>query len=119
VAWRLVEQRNDLDHALRWARRAVALSPQDGNIRDTLAWVLFQQGVRDEALREQQRAVTQMPECWECLDHLGDMYAAANRSADAHDAWRRALTALAATPDNRLEHPREELRTRVTRKLGD
>jgi TPR repeat protein len=119
VAWRLAEQRSELDHALRWARRAVALAPQDGNIRDTLAWILFRQGVRDEALREQQRAVAQMPECWECLDHLGDMYAAADRSEEARDAWRRALTALEATSDNRLEHPREELRMRVTRKLGD
>ena len=119
VAWRLVEQRTELDRALRWARRAVALAPQDGNIRDTLAWILFNQGVRDEALREQQRAVAQLPACWECLDHLGDIYAAVNRGEEARDAWRRALAALEATPDSRLEHPRAELRTRVTRKLGD
>jgi TPR repeat protein len=119
VAWRLVEQRSELERALRWARRAVALAPQDGNIRDTLAWILFHSGARDEALREQQRAVTQMPECWECFDHLGDMYAAANRGDEARDAWRRALATLETTPDNRLEHPRAQLRERVTRKLGD
>lgn len=118
VAWRLAEQRADLDHALRWARRAVALAPQDGNIRDTLAWILFHQGAREEAMREQEQAVRQMPECWECADHLGDMYAAGGRNDEARAQWERALALLERTPDAQLEHPRERLRERVTRKLG-
>ena len=62
LAWPLVDpeqerQGADLEYALRVARAAVALSPMDPGVRDTLAWALFANDRFEEALAEGRRAL--------------------------------------------------------------
>ncbi|NTV52729.1 MAG: tetratricopeptide repeat protein [Candidatus Firestonebacteria bacterium] len=85
-----------LPEAEGWARRAVALEPENGNYHDSLGWVYFQEGKYAPALEELQRAL----ECFrshpadlapEVYDHLGEVYSKLNRREDALRAWRRAL----------------------------
>jgi tetratricopeptide (TPR) repeat protein len=95
-----------LDLARLMIEKAVAAEPQNAAYRDSLGWVLFQQGRYAEAIRELEAAVTQSTEHGGVdterpgtpdpviLDHLGDAYHKQGRTAEAIDAWRRAIQLL-------------------------
>jgi WD40 repeat protein len=53
---------DDFAFGLRLAQAATALAPEESNIRDTLAWALFANGLHDEALIESARALELAPE---------------------------------------------------------
>lgn len=61
TAWLAVRLRRELPAALDHARRAVELSPQSHESRDTFAEVLFQLGRRDEAVTEMKKCIEQAP----------------------------------------------------------
>ncbi|MGE0479495.1 MAG: tetratricopeptide repeat protein [Phycisphaerae bacterium] len=62
LAWILAETQSNLDEALEFSTRAVALAPQEPNLRDTRAYILTRRpaGLR-EALSEYQRAAELHP----------------------------------------------------------
>ncbi len=76
LAWVLATAGMMLDDALRLAKRAVELAPDDGNVWDTLGEAHFRRGEYQDAVRAQTRAVVLSPgnepfkqrlEQWEAL----------------------------------------------------
>jgi predicted Zn-dependent protease len=57
AAWLSACCRRNLDKALAYARKAVALAPRAAGYQDTLAEVLFQLGKKDEAVAVQKKVV--------------------------------------------------------------
>src|SRR5512132_243311 len=102
-----VEQGQNLDKAEAMIRKAVELRPNDGYIVDSLGWVLFRLGRREEAVIHLERAVELKPEDPVINDHLGDAYWAVDRQREARYQWQ---TALASDPE-------PELKTAVEQKL--
>jgi tetratricopeptide (TPR) repeat protein len=61
VAWVSVVCGRNLDKALVHARKAVEMAPKNAAYHDTLAEVLFQKGMKKEAIAAQKKAVELMP----------------------------------------------------------
>jgi tetratricopeptide (TPR) repeat protein len=85
------DQGRNLDEAKAMLLRATELRPQDGNIADSLGWVLFRLGDHKGAVRWLEKAVELEPRSAVINDHLGDAYWAAARQREAQFQWRRAL----------------------------
>ena len=86
------EQGKNLDRAKAMLLRATELKPQDGNIADSLGWVLFRLGSLPEAVTWLEKSVELEPRNSVINDHLGDAYWANGRQREARFQWRRALT---------------------------
>jgi len=82
----------NLERAKIMLEDAVAQRPQDGNIADSLGWVLFRMGDLPAAITQLERAVELEPRNATINDHLGDAYWAAGREREARFQWQRALT---------------------------
>ena len=80
----------NLDKAMDYIRRAVALRPNDGYILDSYGWVLYRNGHFDEAAQWLEKSVAQVPDDSNILDHLGDAYWQTGRQAEARFKWKRA-----------------------------
>lgn len=88
------DQRKNLSRALEMVQKAVAAEPTNRAYRDSLGWVYYRLGRHTEAIAELELAVKGQPgeEAPDgvILDHLGDAYLAAGRSADAVRVWKLA-----------------------------
>ncbi|MBN2023985.1 MAG: tetratricopeptide repeat protein [Pirellulales bacterium] len=82
-----------LERALAMVQKAVEAEPDVAAYRDSLGWALFRLGRLDEALAELERAAAADPTEGELLEHLGVVYDALKRPADAEATWRRAIDA--------------------------
>jgi tetratricopeptide (TPR) repeat protein len=85
------DQGRDLERAKAMLVRATELRPQDGNIADSLGWVLFRLGDLPGAVHWLEKAVELEPRSSVINDHLGDVYWAVGRQNEARFQWRRAL----------------------------
>ncbi|MBS7813686.1 tetratricopeptide repeat protein [Roseococcus pinisoli] len=92
LAYTWADQGVHLDRARAMLEAAAAQRPQDGNIADSLGWVLFRMGDLRAAVQQLERAVELEPRNSTVNDHLGDVYWALGRQSEAHFQWRRALT---------------------------
>jgi tetratricopeptide (TPR) repeat protein len=92
-----IERGVNLEKAQGMLERAVALSPNDAFIADSLGWALYVQKKYDEAVVILEKAVLQQPEDPTLNDHLGDAYWAAGRHNEARFQWRHAIS-LGALP---------------------
>ncbi len=81
-----------LDEAETMIRKALKLEPENGAYLDSMAWLLLKQGKPGAALDYQLRALkfTDPPDAT-VFDHLGDIYAALGRQAEAQNAWQKSL----------------------------
>jgi tetratricopeptide (TPR) repeat protein len=86
------ERGENLEKALAYVEKAIALKPDDGFVRDSLGWVLFKLGRFDEALRELRQALEMEGEDPTINEHLGDVYHQLGKRDKALAAWNRALT---------------------------
>lgn len=82
----------NLERAKTMLEGAAAQRPNDGNIADSLGWVLFRMGQLPAAIAALERAVELEPRNATINDHLGDVYWAAGREREARFQWQRALT---------------------------
>jgi Flp pilus assembly protein TadD len=82
----------NLERAKVMLEGAAAQRPQDGNIADSLGWVLFRMGQIQPAITQLERAVELEPRNATINDHLGDVYWAAGREREARFQWQRALS---------------------------
>ncbi len=98
-----------LPDAEKMIRLALEAQPDDGNITDSLGWVLFKQGKFTEALKVLKRAVEMSPGVAEIRDHLGDAYKSTGDQEKAVETWRQALEL----------NPDPELKTSIEKKLRD
>ena len=85
-----LEQKQNLQEAMRMIRKAVELRPNDGYIVDSLGWAHYQLGDYDSAVKELERAVELRPEDPVINDHLGDAYWRVGRRLEAKFQWQHA-----------------------------
>ncbi len=80
----------NLDQALQYINRAMALKPGNGYIRDSLGWVHFRLGNLERAEREMLGALEQLPDDPHINEHLGDLYRALDRPDTARTFYNAA-----------------------------
>ena len=88
-AYVLAEREERLSHALELAQAAVAAEPGRALFLDTLGWVYFKLGRHDDAALTLERAISSGGHAL-AFEHLGDVYHAQGRTAEAQKAWQRA-----------------------------
>lgn len=83
IAWQLARHSLALDAALKYAQRAVRLSPDDPNITDTLAEVWLARGEPDRAVAIERELVASHPANAEFARRLAKFEKASRRAARA------------------------------------
>jgi tetratricopeptide (TPR) repeat protein len=96
LAYALADENRDLEEALLFAERAVALKPA-GHVLDTLGWVYYRLGRYEEALKAIEEASRLLPEDEVVFEHLGDVLSALGKVARARAAYQKSLD---LKPDN-------------------
>jgi tetratricopeptide (TPR) repeat protein len=87
LGYSLADRQLRLPEARQLVQRALELSPGDPFITDSLGWVEFRLGNRDEALRLLRRAYASRPDT-EIAAHLGEVLWAAGQRDEARRVWR-------------------------------
>ncbi len=95
LGYSLADRRQRLPEARQLIQRALELAPGDPFITDSLGWVEFRLGNREEALRLLQGAFAARPDV-EIGAHLGEVLWALGRKDEARRLWREARTKDAA-----------------------
>jgi len=91
IAYTLAEEGRDLNRALDYAKEAVALSPDNPRVLDTLGWVYYHLGRFEEAREYLEAAVAIDGAPAAVFLHLGDLHEATGDVDAAVSAWREAL----------------------------
>lgn len=89
LGYSLADRRQRLPEARALIQRALELAPGDPFITDSLGWVEFRMGNREEALRLLESAWTARPDA-EIGAHLGEVLWALGRKDDARRIWRES-----------------------------
>jgi pentatricopeptide repeat protein len=87
----LAGRRIQLDRALRMAKKAVAMEPNNASYLDTLGWVYFVLGNYTEAHQYIAKAVATGEASAEVTEHLGDVYFKLGNKDKALEYWQQAL----------------------------
>jgi tetratricopeptide (TPR) repeat protein len=95
LGYSLADRNTRLPEAKQLITRALELSPGDPFITDSLAWVEFRLGQRDEALRLLRQAYAARPDT-EIGAHLGEVLWSLGQKDEARRIWREAKTRDAA-----------------------
>ena len=91
IGYTWAELNINLEQARNYIRKALELKPDNGFIRDSLGWVEFRLGNFESALLELQEALKLEPNDPNIYSHLGDVYRALKRPADARKAYLKAV----------------------------
>src|SRR5438270_10341350 len=92
LAYMWAEHNVHLDEAEQMIKLALQANPDNGAYLDTLGWLEFREGKFDQALVDLQRAAQKLSrDDPVVLEHIGDACAKLNKSAQAIDAWQKAL----------------------------
>jgi len=89
LAWLYFERKDG--RALELARQAYELAPRQPQIVDTYAWILFQQGKREQGLEILRKAVELAPADPDIAFHLASALADSGQEAQALEQLRRVL----------------------------
>ncbi len=89
------------EQTVGFIERAIELEPDDGNVLDTVGWLLYKKGLFDDdgdtpgaaGLIRRSMAATENPSA-EVLDHYGDTMWRLGDARGARDAWQRAADQL-------------------------
>jgi tetratricopeptide (TPR) repeat protein len=87
LGYSLADRRQRLPEARQLVQRALELSPGDPFITDSLGWVEFRMGNKEEALKLLQTAYTTRPDT-EIAAHLGEVLWALGQRDEARRVWR-------------------------------
>ncbi len=90
-SYSLAERNKDLQRALKMAKRAIELQPNNAAYLDTYGWILYKLGQYQEAAKYIQRSVELRNDSAVVIDHLGDVYKALGDSEKALFYWKKAL----------------------------
>jgi len=90
LGYSLADRNERLPEAQKLVEKATALSPRDAFIMDSLGWVKYRQGDKDEAITLLRRAFQIQPNA-EIGAHLGEVLWVAGHQDEARQAWRDAL----------------------------
>ena len=91
VGYTWADEGVNLDKALDYLRRASRLDPENGYIRDSLGWALFKLGKLEEAAKELEKASLQANDDPAVLEHLAEVYLAADRRDAALTVYKQLL----------------------------
>lgn len=98
LGYMLADQTERYAEALELIERAIALSPDDPAIIDSLGWAQYKLGRYEEALANLRRAYAAFPD-HEVASHLGEVLWKLDRRDEAIAVWEEALE---ARPDSEL-----------------
>ncbi len=90
LGYTLADSTDRYDEALALLERAIAVSPEDPAIIDSLAWAQYKLGLYEEALANLERAYVVFPDP-EVAAHLGEVLWAMGRRDEASRVWGDAL----------------------------
>lgn len=90
LGYMLTDKTDRHEEALELLERAIAISPDDPAIIDSLAWVQYKLGKYEEALRNLRRAYAVFPD-HEVASHLGEVLWVMGRREEANQVWQDAL----------------------------
>jgi tetratricopeptide (TPR) repeat protein len=95
LGYSLADRQQRLPEARKLIQRALELSPGDPFITDSMGWVEYRLGNRDEALRLLRGAYGARPDV-EIAAHLGEVLWASGQKDEARRVWREGKTRDAA-----------------------
>lgn len=98
-SYSLAERGIELEKALKMIKRALDKSPDNPHYLDTYGWVLYRQGLYDQAFRYIQKSYQIDSTSWEVTMHMGDIYVKLQMPLRAIYYFERALQ----LPGNRPE----------------
>lgn len=98
LGYMLADQTERYEEALELIERAIALSPDDPAIIDSLGWAQYKLGRYEEALENLRRAYAAFPD-HEVASHLGEVLWKLDRRDEAIAVWEEALE---ERPDSEL-----------------
>ena len=90
LGYMLADQTTRYEEALELIERAIAISPDEPSIIDSLGWALYKVGRYEEALVQMRRAFAAFPDD-EVASHLGEVLWALGRFDEAMGVWQDAL----------------------------
>jgi tetratricopeptide (TPR) repeat protein len=92
LAYMWAEHNMHLDEAEQMIKLALQADPNNGAYIDTLGWLEFREGKLDQALVDLLRAAQKLTRDDPVVfEHIGDTFAKMNKTAQALDAWQKAL----------------------------
>ena len=98
LGYMLADQTNRFEEALDLIERAIAISPDDPAIIDSLAWAQYKLGRYEDALANLRRAFSVFPD-HEVASHLGEVLWQMGEQEKATEVWEEALK---SRPDSQL-----------------
>jgi Flp pilus assembly protein TadD len=107
LGYLLADQGLQLEEAYQLVNHALALRPEDPAIMDSMGWVLFRMGRKEEAVLRLQRAFELYPND-EVAAHLGEVLWSSGKKDEANKIWQQGLK---LKPDSEiLQDTRQRLR---------
>lgn len=107
------DQGKNLKKARKMIEKAVEAEPENAAYLDSMGWVLFKLGEHQEAITWLKKATAlESGDDATIWEHLGDCHIAIKETAEATEAWKKALELV-----KEESHPDEELVKRVEEKL--
>jgi tetratricopeptide (TPR) repeat protein len=97
LGYMLADQTDRYQEALELIERAIAVTPDDPAIIDSLGWALYKLGRHEEALVQMRRAFAAFP-IDEVASHLGEVLWALDRKEEALRVWQDALEVEPESP---------------------
>ena len=90
LGYSFADRNTKLDEANTLISKALALSPNDHYIMDSMGWLLYRQGKLDKAYEYLQAAYATQADA-EIASHLGEVLWKMNRQDEANQIWEDAL----------------------------
>jgi tetratricopeptide (TPR) repeat protein len=89
----MVEQNKNLDMAVTYIEKAIAMEPGNGIFHDSLGWAYFKLGKINEAIVELEKAAELTPDDSDVHEHLGEVYLAkgGEYTQKAIAEWTKAI----------------------------
>jgi len=91
LGYLLAERGKNLEEALTFVKRALAIDTDNPSYLDSLGWAYFKLDKFDDARSPLERAAAALPRSSVIQEHLGDVYFQMKRYGDSADAFERAL----------------------------
>ena len=113
VAYSYAEKEIKLQEAKIMAENALKLKPEDGYIKDTLAWIYFKLKKYEKSLKLLLDVVQKIKDEPVMLEHLGDVYKELSRNKMALKMYRRAVELYDENKD--VERVKEKIRFFIKR----
>ncbi len=103
LGYSYLESNENMDLAYTYISRAVKIRPEDGYIRDSMAWYYFKAGKFNQALNEAMKAYELVNNDVTITKHLGMIYEKLNNLDRAKAYYDRALTQVDQFSNERNE----------------